>query len=80
MADEATTTTDRLVQRESSGIDEQRIRVLLAHLIDEGTDPEAIKRAVSRAIDVQLGEAISESALTQAFVREQVGRLERGVY
>jgi hypothetical protein len=58
-------------------IPEERVRGLIAGLVIEGVDPEAIQAAVSYAVDLRPGQLISPGPLVRAFTHEQVGRLER---
>jgi hypothetical protein len=59
------------------GIGEQRVRGLIAGLIIEGVDPDAIYAAVSYALDLKPGQPISPGHLVRAFAAEQIRRLER---
>lgn len=61
-------------------MNEQRIRALIAGLVIEGVEPEAIQAAVSYACDLKPGQPISPGPLVRAFTAEQVRRLERAEF
>lgn len=57
-------------------IEGQRIPALISALLVEGVEAEQIERAISRVIDLKLGQSISGHPLRRAFAFEQARRLE----
>lgn len=63
-----------------SGESSQLVPALLASLLREGVDADAVERAVARTADLLPGDSISGGdPLVRAFAFEQASLLRRGV-